>query len=64
MKNAIFNASKYDESLEQRLKHILRKLKTNKNHGKKLNDKTRKTKGSAKGRKVTLKGKKTKKKRD
>ena len=63
MRNAIFNASKSHESLEMRLKGILRKLKTKKRHGKKRINKTRKAKRSAKGRKVTLKGKKSKKKR-
>jgi hypothetical protein len=63
MKNGIFNASKSHESLEYRLKTILRKLKTKKKHGKKSMTKTRKLKRSVKGRKVTLKEKKTKKKR-
>ena len=63
MKTKIFNASKSHESLEHRLKGILRKLKTKKRHGKKRINKTRKAKRSVKGRKVTLKGKKSKKKR-
>ena len=44
MKNGIFNASKSHESLEHRLKGILRKLKTKKKHGKKRINKTRKAK--------------------
>ena len=63
MKSGIFNASKSHESLEHRLKTILRKFKTKKKYGKKSMTKTRKIKRSVKGRKVTLKGKKSKKKR-
>ena len=61
MKNTIFGASKSKQSLEHRLKTILRKLKTKKRINKRKMNKTRKTKGSHKGRKVTLGKKKTKK---
>lgn len=63
MKAGIFDASKSHESLEHRLKGILRKFKTKKKHGKKRINKTRKVKRGVKGRKVTLKEKKSKKKR-
>lgn len=63
MKNGIFNASKSHESLEKRLTTILRKLKTKRKHSKNKISKTRKVKRSLKGRKVTLKEKKSKKKR-
>lgn len=44
MKAEIFNTSKSHDSLEHRLKGILRKLKTKKKHGKKRINKTRKAK--------------------